>query len=88
MSIVMKKILYYFGIIISLIIFIASIYVFFNIYFVFSTQNGQMYDGFGTPYSYDKPSSPYTIFGIAGIAISSSLFSFCKNKLNNKNYNI
>ena len=77
----MKKIIYVFGAICGIILIAIAIYFFINIYFVFSIQNGQMIDGFGFPYSNDKPSSPFILLTIVGLIVGSSLLKLCMKKL-------
>ena len=77
----MKKYLYILGIIVSLLMIIFAIYFFINIYFIFSSIEGQLYDGFGTPYSNGNPSSPYTLVGLACFFGGTSLFNYCNKKI-------
>lgn len=76
----MKKVISIIGIIVSLAIFITSIYILFKIYFVFSNIDEQLYDGFGYPYNNNEPSSPYMILGVGGFVGGISLFKFCLSK--------
>lgn len=73
----MRKFLFILGIIFSIVIMIISIYVLFKINFVVSSVNGQLYDGFGSPYRNGKPYSPYTIAGIVGFFGGAYLLKIC-----------
>ena len=77
----MKKAIYILGIICSIIIIAIAVYIFINVYFIFSIQNGQMFDGFGFPYLNDKPSSPFTLLSIVGLMVGLFLLKLCKKKL-------
>ena len=73
----MKKILALIGVIIGIVLIICAIYIFFQIYFVVSYIDGQCYDGFGVPYGTDnKPSSPYTIIGLAFVIIGGYIVNY------------
>lgn len=77
----MKKIIYYVGIICSIVIILISVYTFINIYCIFSVVNGEMYDGFGTMYSYGEPNSPYTLLGFLEFVCGITLFRYCIKKI-------
>lgn len=89
----MKRFFFALNIVASLIIIILSSYILIKINFIFSNIDGQLYDGFGTPYNNGEPNSPYTIIGYIGFigGISWFINACSKNKLrihNNKELNI
>lgn len=77
----MKKLLCCFGIVLGILMIIVGIYILFKVYFVMQIHNGDLYDGFGTPYNYNKPSSPYTLFGVIGLFGGTSLSSYCYKRI-------
>jgi len=77
----MKNVLYVFLIILGIIIGLIGLYILFNIYFVFSQVDGQLYDGFGAKYVNNAPSSVYTLIGIIGTYGGATLSVWSYRKL-------
>lgn len=78
---IIKKVLFILCIIFSLIVTIVGIYTLFNIYFVMSSNNGVLYDGFEIPYKNNKPHSPYTLFGVIFFFVGISLLRYFYDKI-------
>ena len=80
----MKDYKFYIKIIASMLLVIIGIYIFINIYFIFSVTDGKMYDGFGNVYINDKPQSKYTIIAYICIISGISLFISTNEKKRKK----
>ena len=77
----MKKFLHILGLIIGILLVIISLYMLYNIQMVFSTVDGQLYDGFGNIYNNGKPNSPYTVIVYILLITGLSLISSCYAKI-------
>ena len=81
----MKKFLLILGVLCSIVFICIGVYILFKIYFIVSSIDGNLYDGFGVAYSFGKPHSPYTIVGIIAFFCGSSLLSYFYGKLKGEN---
>ena len=77
----MKKLLYIFLIFLGILSIIVCLYFFFNIYFVVSSKDGVLYDGFGYPFVNGNPSDPKTIWAYLFFFLGCALIDEPRKKL-------
>ena len=77
----MKKILFILLIILGIISIFASAYFFINIYFIISTKNNIIYDGFGYELINGKPRNPKIIFAYFFFFLGCSLINYPRKEL-------